>query len=477
MQSIISNEPLTFRPAPPLPTALASSALGGPFEGEGEVRGVVPAWLRGRLIRTAPAIFEFDNWRAEHWFDALGMLYSFDIGANGRVHWMQRLLECELNRSVLHGRDELASFGTRNRRGLFQRLLHPIPRSTDNANVNIRPEGSHWIAMTETERQLTIDPDSLKTAAEVHFADALPKKLLVTAHPHDDSERKELINIGVLYGARSALIVFSQAYGSTARREIGRVPLRRVPYVHSFAITRTKIVLILAPYDLRPASLLWSKRPISEHYRWSPENGTRIVVMDRGSGTCTEHQGPSFFFFHTVNAFDLDHGAIRLELLAYADASVIRQGMRMSDIRRDGLPSLTPNLRRITIDPNRADFRMETVGPAVGFEFPKIHYARANGRPHRYVWGSDLSRLVRIDTTTDDATHRSLDGVTFGEPVFVAHPEAIEEDDGVLLTVGSSSVTQGSEMTIWDARTLDILARITVPIAIPLGFHGGFESR
>jgi len=477
MQSTISDEQRTFRPISTLPPALASSALGGPFEGEAEVRGVVPAWLRGRLIRAAPAIFEFDNWQARHWFDALGMLYSFDIGTDGRVHWMQRLVECQFNRAVLHGHDELGSFGTRNHRGLFQRLLHPIPHSTDNANVNIRPEGRYWIAMTETERQLTIDPDSLKTAAEVDFTDALPKRLLATAHPHDDSERKELVNIGLVYGARSALIVFSQAYGSTTRREIGRVPLRRVPYVHSFAITRTKIVLILAPYDLKPSSLLWSKRSISEHYRWSPENGTRIVVMDRGSGRCTEHQGPAFFFFHTVNAFDLDQGAIRLELLAYADASIIQQGMLMSHIRRDGLPSLTPNLRRITIDPNRSGYRMETIGSAVGFEFPTIHYARANGRPHRYVWGSDLSRLIRLDTMTDEAIHRSLDGFTFGEPVFVAHPEAIEEDDGVILTVGSSSATQGSEMTIWDARTLDILAQITVPIVIPLGFHGGFESR
>jgi beta,beta-carotene 9',10'-dioxygenase len=476
MLNTIQTDPLTCR-SKDLPTALRSSALSGPFEGRAAVEGRIPDWLRGRLIRTAPAVFDLDDWHADHWFDALGMLYSFEIGGDGTVHWMQRLLECEFNRSILRGSNELGAFGTRSRRSVMQRVFHPTARSTDNANVNIRPNGRHWIAMTETERQLTIDPHSLKTAAEVRFTDALPSELLVGAHPHDDSERKELINIGVHYGARSGLIVFSQAYGSTARREIGRVPLRRVPYVHSFAITRTKIVLILAPYDLRPASLLWSKRPISEHYRWSPENGTRIVVMDRGSGKCAEHQGPPFFFFHTVNAFDLDHGAIRLELLAYADASVIRQGMLMSDIRRDGLPSLTPNLRRITVDPNRADFRMETVGPAVGFEFPMIHYARANGRPHRYVWGSDLSRLVRLDTTTDDVTIRSLDDVTFGEPVFVAHPEAIEEDDGVLLTVGSSSVTQGSEMTIWDARTLDILARITVPIAIPLGFHGGFESR
>jgi hypothetical protein len=118
MQSTIFNEQKTFRPIPALPRALASSALGGPFEGEAEVRGVVPAWLRGRLIRTAPAIFEFDSWQAQHWFDALGMLYSFDIGTDGRVHWMQRLLECEFNRSILHGRDELASYGTRNHRSL-----------------------------------------------------------------------------------------------------------------------------------------------------------------------------------------------------------------------------------------------------------------------------------------------------------------------------------------------------------------------
>jgi beta,beta-carotene 9',10'-dioxygenase len=477
VESIISNEQPTLRHVSPLPAALASSALGGPFEGEAEVRGVVPAWLRGRLIRTAPAVFEFDNWRAEHWFDALGMLYSFDIAADGRVNWGQRLLECEFNRSILADRDDLGSFGTRNHRGVLQRLLHPTPRSTDNANVNIRPNGRYWIAMTETERQQTIDPESLKTAAEVRFADRLPNRLLLSPHPHDDSERKELINIGVHYGMRSGLVVFSQAYGSTARRQIGRVPLYPVPYVHSFAITRTKVVLILAPYDVRPFSLLWSKRSISEHYRWSPENGTRIIVMDRNSGTCTEHQGPAFFFFHTVNAFDLDQGAVRLELLAYADANIIRRGMRMSDIRRDGLPSLSPQLLRITIDPKQQEFRTEAVGPTAGFEFPMIHYTRVNGRPHRYVWGSDLARLVRLDTSTDDVTCRSLDGVTLGEPVFVPHPEGAEEDDGVLLTVGSSSVTQGSEMTIWDARTLDTLARITVPIAIPLGFHGSFESR
>jgi carotenoid cleavage dioxygenase-like enzyme len=472
-----STEDIVRPRSPSIPATLDSSILGGPFEGEAEVDGVIPAWLRGRLIRTAPAVFEFDHWCSAHWFDALGMLYSFEIAGDGRVHWMQRLLECEFNRSVLNGRNELGSFGTADERGFIQRILHPVARSTDNANVNIRPDGRHWIAMTETDRQLAIDPQTLKTAAELRFSDDLPKRLMVSAHPHDDFERKELINVGLSYGARSCLVAFSQPWGSTVRREIGRVPLRRVAYIHSFAITRTKIVLILPPYDLGPASMLWSRRAIAEHYRWSPEGGTRIVVMDRASGECTEHRGPAFFFFHTVNAFDVDGGTIRLELLAYADATVLSHGMRMSAIRAGGLPALTPRLHRITLEHGREGFRMEVIGAGAGFEFPTLHHGRVNGRPHRFVWGSDLSRLVRVDTLTDSVTQRSLDGLTFGEPVFVAHPQGVEEDEGVLLTVGSSSLKQGSEMTIWNARTLETMARITVPIAIPLGFHGSFESR
>jgi carotenoid cleavage dioxygenase-like enzyme len=156
---------------------------------------------------------------------------------------------------------------------------------------------------------------------------------------------------------------------------------------------------------------------------------------------------------------------------------VLDRDMRMDTIRTEGLPSLKPRLHRITLAPGREDFAMEVVGAGVGFEFPATHHARVNARPHRYVWGSDLSRLVRVDTLTDGVTQRSLDDLTFGEPVFVPNPDAIEEDDGVLLTVGSSPRTPGSELTVWDARTLETLARIRVPIALPLGFHGGFESR
>ncbi|MBC7978548.1 MAG: carotenoid oxygenase family protein [Myxococcales bacterium] len=60
-------------------TPLASSVIDGPFDGLARIEGTFPAWLRGRLVRTAPAVFEQDGWAAAHWFDALGQL-SFHPG-------------------------------------------------------------------------------------------------------------------------------------------------------------------------------------------------------------------------------------------------------------------------------------------------------------------------------------------------------------------------------------------------------------
>jgi carotenoid cleavage dioxygenase-like enzyme len=34
-------------------------------------------------VRTAPAVFEQNGWRADHWFDGLGLLYGFRFEASG----------------------------------------------------------------------------------------------------------------------------------------------------------------------------------------------------------------------------------------------------------------------------------------------------------------------------------------------------------------------------------------------------------
>ncbi len=48
--------------------------------------GTIPDWLRGEVVRTCPVIFETNGWRAQHWFDGLGMIYAFASAHRGSAH-------------------------------------------------------------------------------------------------------------------------------------------------------------------------------------------------------------------------------------------------------------------------------------------------------------------------------------------------------------------------------------------------------
>ena len=66
--------------------------------------------------------------------------------------------------------------------------------------------------------------------------------------------------------------------------------------------------------------------------------------------------------------------------------------------------------------------------------------------------------------------------MTPGEPVFVARPGGIEEDDGVLLTVVLDGEARRSMLVVLDARDMAELARAEMKTHFPYGFHGSFVS-
>jgi carotenoid cleavage dioxygenase-like enzyme len=62
------------------------------------------------------------------------------------------------------------------------------------------------------------------------------------------------------------------------------------------------------------------------------------------------------------------------------------------------------------------------------------------------------------------------------EPVFVARPDAREEDDGVLLSVVLDVEREISTLLVLDAATLEEIASADVPHHIPFSFHGQYED-
>jgi beta,beta-carotene 9',10'-dioxygenase len=440
---------------------------------ETTLTGEIPAWLRGDLLRTAPAVFSEGAWRAHHWFDALGTLYSFRIGDRG-VSYRQRLMETEVAKAAHEGRTPRASFGSPIVRGFWRRLFSPVPEVTDNTNVNVVALGDERVALTESSHQWAVDPETLAVTKKVAYADR-HGQLAMLAHPHFDFARGRVVNLAAKIGPRTEVVVYEHAPNGRERTIVGSVRTQRLPYIHAFGLTPRHVIVIGHPFDVRPHRMLWSNRGFIDHFEYRPDAGTTLWLVDRASGAVREHTAPSGFVFHVVNAFE-DGDATVMDVALYPDASVVSQ-LRTDAIAKDGFPGLVPSIVRWTMREGARDAKVEIIA-AEGFEFPAVSYRKKNGQRHGVTWGARIGANAARATIVrhDGASERGYeeDGYVFGEPVFVARPTSTDEDDGVVLSVGSHRTLDRSAMVVLDARTLDVVARAEVPLPIPLGFHGSF---
>jgi carotenoid cleavage dioxygenase-like enzyme len=260
-------------------------------------------------------------------------------------------------------------------------------------------------------------------------------------------------------------------------RVIGSLPVKEPAYMHSFGLTERWLVLAEFPLVVNPLALALSGRPYIENYRWKPQRGTRFTLVDRATGKATTgFETLACFGFHHVNAYE-DGDQVVVDVCAMKDASVIED--LYLDRLRAGKPVQVAALTRFRLSvPDRSVSR--EVLSETSLELPRINYRRCNERPYRYVWGNGngasgwLEQIVKVDTADGSSLSWSESGCYPGEPVFVARPEAENEDDGVLLSVVLDGAAERSFQLVLDAADLGELARAEVPHHIPFSFHGQF---
>jgi carotenoid cleavage dioxygenase-like enzyme len=446
-----------------------------------KISGNIPNWLRGEVVRTCPAVFETNDWHAQHWFDGLGMIYVFRIGGSA-IDFRSRLLDSETARDAWQGKANLGSFGTPTVRPLLKRIFEPIARTSDNTNVNIVTMGPDLVAMTEGDRQHVIDAETLASIGSVAYSKDALGGAIMTAHPHFDFERTKVLNVATQFSVSGRISIYEHAPASRERQVIGSWQTRHVPYIHTFGLTPRHAILVAHPFAVTPLRMLWSSKGYIDHFEWHPEEGTRLVVIDRASGAVREHLTEAFFTFHTVNAFERDNATV-LDLLAYPDMDIMAS-LRTARMVAE-LPNLRPSLLRLTLRPGVERATVEKLSD-VGFEFPSTNYKRVSGSPYRFAYGASdgyqagggyTSAVVKADIETGRSTSFSDGTHIFGEPLFVSRPGGDDEDDGVLLTVGAAQNAESSILAVIDAKTMALLASAKVQSSIPLGFHGSFVRK
>jgi beta,beta-carotene 9',10'-dioxygenase len=437
------------------------------------VTGTLPPWLSGTLVRTGPAKFEAGDESMRHWFDGLAMLHRFSFG-DGGASYACRFLDTPAYRAAREGRIGYSEFATDPCRSLFKRVQTVFLGGPDlsgrNANVNVSRLGDTLVAMTETPMPVAFDPATLETlGVEPPPAPGMHS----TAHPHLDPAGREAINHVVHFGPRSEYRFFAQ-FADAPPRLLARIPVSRPAYVHSFGITERHLVLAEGPLVVNPLRLLLSGRPFIENYRWEPDRGGRLLVVERATGRLRgTYETDPFFTFHHINAFERD-GELVVDLCAYEDASII-DALYLDRLRAGG-PLAPPVPRRYTIDLDGGGVRSEPLAK-VDLELPRIAYRTRNGRPYRYAYGTGgpgtfAGGIAKVDVERRQATTWRRDGSYPGEPVFVPRPGGEAEDDGALLSVVLDGARGTSYLLVLDAATLEEVARADVPHHIPFSFHG-----
>jgi carotenoid cleavage dioxygenase-like enzyme len=262
-----------------------------PFRGSPEVRdraeavvtGNLPAWLRGELVRTARRCSKPCAGRRVTGFDGLCMIYAFRIGAKS-VGFQSRLLGGEAAGGF---RTAPRAWGRSERRPVeaVARLIQPIQRITDNTNVNVVKMGDDLVAMTEGDKQVRIDAQSLARARHRRVRARRPgRHRRGRAHPHFDFERGQVVNFTTKFGLDGLISIYDHAATERRRKVVASWRTRPRALPAFVRLTSRHAILVAHPLLVEPLQMLWSNRGFIDHFRWRPQEGTRLAKMNRATG-------------------------------------------------------------------------------------------------------------------------------------------------------------------------------------------------
>ncbi|PKK19849.1 beta-carotene oxygenase 2, transcript variant X1 [Columba livia] len=504
-----------------------------------KIKGHIPKWINGNLLRNGPGKFEFGEEKFNHWFDGMALLHQFQL-EDGTVTYRSKFLQSSsyLTNSQ-HNRIVVSEFGTLAMpdpcKSVFGRFMSrfEMPQPSDNASVNYVVYKGDYYVSNENIFMYKVDPETLETKEKVDWSKFVAVNG-ATAHPHYEPDGTTY-NMGNSYGKHGSSYNIIQVppqksscsetlEGAKVLCSIAPTDKLKPSYYHSFGMSENYIIFIEQPIKLNLLQIITSKlrgKAIVDGISWEPQYNTCFHVVNKHTGEVLPGQWYSkpFATFHQINAFE-DHGCVVLDLCCQDDGTTLAT-YKLQNLRRSGegldqiydsisrafprrfvlplnvnadtpvgknLNPLSYTLARAVKDADgkvwctHENLHPEGFEKVGGLEFPQINYSRYNGRRYRYFYGCGFRHLVgdsliKVDVETKNFKIWQEDGSYPSEPVFVPVPNATAEDSGVILSVVVSlTENQSAFLLVLDAETFRELGRAEVPVQMPYGFHGVFTS-
>ncbi|MEU6632012.1 carotenoid oxygenase family protein [Streptomyces parvus] len=342
-------------------------------------------------------------------------------------------------------------------------------------DINVVEHAGRLLALAESDCPFRMSPE-LETLGKETFDGQLPAG--ITAHPKIDPVTGEMAVF--CYALEPPYLTWSVIGpdGAVIRDPTPVEGVEDASMVHDMALTGRYLVLVLAPafFDLGAAmsggSLL----------AWRPDRGTRIALIPRDGGPVRWAEDEAFWLWHTVNAYDTAEGHVTLDYIQWPSP-----GLGSDQGEGASKDSAHRGLTRADIDPAAGTVRRVQLDDA-RVELPRIDDRRL-GRPHRRIAvaaGSgrtdlisgeyDALRWYDLGEDTSATTFQSWNAgdLSVGEPTFAPTAGAAECRSGFWLTFATDRTDGTSWLLVVPSEdpALGPVARIRIPVRVPLGLHG-----
>nr|XP_034826966.1 carotenoid isomerooxygenase-like [Maniola hyperantus] len=461
---------------------------------EGKVTGTIPSWIQGTLLRNGAGCKKIGDCEYQHVFDGMALIHRFVI-KGGRATYQCKFLESDVyKKNTAANRIAVTEFGTKAVpdpcRTIFDRISSMFNFSveaTDNALVSVYPFGDQIYAMTEAPVLYQVDPESLETLGQKR----LPANSMIvfhTAHPHV-MPNGDLYNVGLSTAKGYVVVKFTNnGQGNMFEKAeiVGSVKPRwklNPAYMHSFGITenyfhhhRTTLCISSVNMMRVSSSLTLSPQAMVSY----PEYETNIILIHRETGETTQYTIDNLYFMHIINSFEQD-GKLMIDLCSYKDGKLI-DAMYLDAVKsRESNPDygkwIQSRPKRITIPldaPPMTKVEATLLGD-VGIEVDRINIAMESVSDIDTEYKGGI--LVKVNAETRKSIIWHEPHTYPSEPIFIPHPDAKEEDDGVVL----SAVLWGKDdhkvtLLVLNAKSLEEIARVdfVTPSQAPRCFHGWY---
>jgi torulene dioxygenase len=380
--------------------------------------------------------------------------------------------------------------------------------STSDGNAN----GIQTLhAKTDNHVVKKIDPETLEPVGIAMQKELHPdlKGALSASHAKTDPETGDLFNFNLEPGFNSTYRVFCTS-ASTGKTSILATFQAKPAYLHSLFLSKSYVILCVWNSHITwgGVSVLYNKN-IAESIAPLDKSSKAVwYIVDRlhGKGLVATYESDPFFCFHTVNAWeepsadDSSKTDIIAEAAIYDNTDVIHRFYYDNLISSEKEDPKFAGKDRAGARPHQAQFRLPSVDSVpspttrcraellfkadqmISMELPVINPAYLTRR-HRYTYGNSdrlkssfLDGIVKFDNVTQTARQWETEGHTPSEPIFIADPEGLKEDDGVLLSVVLDGFRGKSYLLCLDARDLGERGRAELDGPVAFTFHGAHKA-